>query len=610
MEPVPVFGNPPMFSRYRIPITAITVFGTSSLLALSIAIVLYLGFNQAAESTRELWADKAKTRIDAMEESLDDRLQPIHDQASWVARDVTDLSDPAALDGYFFGALSATPQVSGVAVISVDGRGRRWNRRQRVGIDEDWSQQPWFRDYIELVKSADAPNWREPVFTESVSAATLLHDVPLHDPNGKFIGIFAQIVAVRELSAFISRVYSDTGITPFVLYNRDYVLAHPLIGAGSEQQPLAHLDDLGDLVLQRIWTPDKGVDFMSRTLTNTETGGVSWGEHFYLYLYREITQFGPAPWTIGVYLNTTLQTERPMRDLMQALAAGLAVLVFAIVIAIVIGRKVSGPIKAIARAADAVDAGHLDSIENLGASRIRELDEAGSAFNNMVASLRERQLIRETLGRFVPEKVASALLSGGGDIPVQRGEATILFCDIEAFTRLTEVLGPVKIVALLNAYFSAMVDILERHGGVVTQFQGDAILATFNVPVTDSRHAANALQAACEMLDAVAENRYAGETIRIRIGINTGDVIAGAIGAKGRLNYTVHGDAVNLAARLEALNKEYGSRLLLSESTAAKIKEDRLIQVGETSVRGQTRSIRFFSLEPYFANPETGTSHE
>ena len=165
----------------------------------------------------------------------------------------------------------------------------------------------------------------------------------------------------------------------------------------------------------------------------------------------------------------------------------------------------------------------------------------------MVDGLREREIIRDTLGRFVPEKVASSLLAGGGTIPVQEAEATILFCDIEAFTQLTETLGPVKIVDVLNAFFSAMVDILEQHGGVVTQFQGDAILATFNVPMADVNHARNAIQAAQEMLNCVANNEFEDETLNIRIGINTGSVVAGAIGAKGRLNYTVHGDAVNLA---------------------------------------------------------------
>jgi class 3 adenylate cyclase len=164
---------------------------------------------------------------------------------------------------------------------------------------------------------------------------------------------------------------------------------------------------------------------------------------------------------------------------------------------------------------------------------------------------------------------------------------------------MTETLGPVRIVGVLNDYFSAMVEILERHEGVVTQFQGDAILATFNVPVADPAHAANALAAACDMLDAVTVNRYQGETINIRVGINTGEVVAGAIGARGRLNYTVHGDAVNLAARLEALNKEYGSRLLLSQSTAAQIQRNDLIKIGEATVRGQTTSIELYSMTRY-----------
>ena len=588
-----------MSTRYRIPITAITVFGTSSLLALSVGIVLYLGFNQAAESTRQLWADKAQTLINSMESGLEARLQPIRDQALWVARDVKDISDPAALDDYFFGVLAATPQVAGIAVISARGKSRRWHRDKHAAIEEDWSKKPWINDYLELVKSEASADWRDPIFTDTMSAATLLHDVPLYDAEGEFIGVFAQIVTVKELSAYIARSYSDTGITPFVLYNHDYVLAHPLIEAGNLQQPLERLDELDDLVLQRIWTPDHEAAFISQALTNTEASVISWGSDQYLYLYRDIRRFGLAPWTIGVYLNMTLQTGSQVKDMIRALIAGLVVLVLAIIASVIVGRKVSAPVKEIVRAADAVDAGDLDSVTELGRSRIRELDEAGNAFNNMVKGLRERRLIRETLGRFVPEKVANSLLSGGGDIPVQQTEATILFCDIEAFTRLTETLGPVKIVDVLNAYFSAMVEILERHGGVVTQFQGDAILATFNVPIADEAHAANAIRAAQEMLAAVAEDRYDGEALKVRIGINSGSVVAGAIGARGRLNYTVHGDAVNLAARLEALNKEYGTRLLVSESSATQAGDCELKAFTEATVRGQSHSTKLYTLASF-----------
>ena len=204
----------------------------------------------------------------------------------------------------------------------------------------------------------------------------------------------------------------------------------------------------------------------------------------------------------------------------------------------------------------------------------------------------------------MPQEVASSLLAGGGRLEVQQSEATILFCDIEAFTRLTEILGPVRIVEVLNAYFSGMVEILEQYGGVVTQFQGDAILATFNVPIADPEHARNAVLAAQAMLTAVAGSEYAGERLKIRIGINTGRVVAGAIGAKGRLNYTVHGDAVNLAARLEAMNKEHGTRLLLSQSVAAHLPEIELKAICETSVRGQTGSINLYTLAALTADRE------
>ncbi|MCP4392002.1 MAG: HAMP domain-containing protein, partial [Gammaproteobacteria bacterium] len=392
-----------MSIKYRIPITAITVFGTSGLLAFTVAIVLFLGFGQAVHTTRQLWADQAKTLIDGMEQSLDSRLKPIREQSLWIASDIDDLSDPASLDAYIFGSLAATPQVAGIAVITPDGRSRRWHREQRLAIDEDWSQKPWIQEYLQMVNDAGAPGWRDPIFTETVNTSTLLHDVPLHNADGEFIGVLAQIVPVQEISALLSRTHADTGITPFILYNRNFVLAHPQIISGNFEQPLPHMDELGDLVLQRIWSPDEEADFISSALVDTQASGIFWGDDYYLYLYRNIERYGPATWTIGAYLNTSLladdQTERAFR----ALTAGLIVLGLAIIASIFIGRKVSSPVKALVRAADAVDSGELGRIEPLSGSRIRELDDASGAFNNMVSGLRERKLIRDTLGRFVPE---------------------------------------------------------------------------------------------------------------------------------------------------------------------------------------------------------------
>jgi len=594
-----------MSVKYRIPITAITVFGTSGLLAFTVAIVLFLGFGQAVHTTRALWADKAKTLIDGMEQSLDARLKPIRDQSLWIANDINDLSDPAKLDPYIFGSFAATPHVAGIAIVTTDGLSRRWHRGQQLAIDEDWSQRPWIQEYLEMVSKASGPRWREPIFTDTVNTSTLLHDVPLHNADGEFIGVLAQIVPVQEISALLARTYADTGVTPFILYDRNFVLAHPQIFSGNFEQPLPRIEELGDLVLQRIWSPDEEASFISRALVDTQASGIFWGDDYYLYLYRDIERYGPATWTIGAYLNTSLMTDEQTERALRALTAGLIVLGLAIIASIFVGRKVSSPVKAIVRAADTVDSGGLDRIEPLSGSHIRELDDASGAFNNMVSGLRERELIRDTLGRFVPEDVASSLLAGGGKLDVQQSEATVLFCDIEAFTRLTETLGPVKIVEVLNAYFSRMVEILEQYGGVVTQFQGDAILATFNVPIADPEHAPNAVLAAQAMLTSVTGSEYAGERLKIRIGINTGTVVAGAIGAKGRLNYTVHGDAVNLAARLEAMNKEYGTRLLMSESTVAHLPADELKAMGETTARGQTRSIKLYTLASLASTQQT-----
>jgi adenylate cyclase len=591
-----------MSQVYRIPITAITVFGTSLLLTITVGIVLYLGFNQAANSTRQLYADQADTLISAMEHSLEFELKPIRDQALWVAKDIHDLSSPEEYDEYIFGVMAATPQVAGVAIVTADGQSRRWLRSTREVFEQDWSDRPEIVEWLQTVKAQGQPSWRAPIWAaQPVGKTTLLHDIPLVGKNGEFIGVFAQVLPVVELSSFISVSHDRTGLTPFVLYDRQYVLVHPLlisdqIAVDDQHHPLPRLDSLGDIVLSRIWTPDESDPFISDALINTETSGVYWGDNYYLYLYRDIDRYGTAPWTIGAYINTALFGEDEFKRLLNTLMVGVVVLIIAILASVYVGRKVSAPIKAIVSAAQKVESGSLDSVPVLSGSKISELNDASIAFNNMVKGLHERELIRETLGRFVPEEVAHSLLAGGGQIQPQQLEATILFCDIESFTQLTESLGPVKLVEVLNTFFSAMVEILEQHDGVVTQFQGDAILATFNVPVTNSEHASNAVQAAEEMLSCVSSTRFSGETLNIRIGVNTGPIVAGAIGAEGRLSYTVHGDAVNLAARLESLNKEYGTRILVSENTTELTHKFVFKQVGDSVVRGQTGSILLYTL--------------
>ena len=221
---------------------------------------------------------------------------------------------------------------------------------------------------------------------------------------------------------------------------------------------------------------------------------------------------------------------------------------------------------------------------------------ARSALTRQLEAERDRATLSGMFGRFVPPAIVNAMIAGRGALaPVER-EATVLFADMAGFTEMTERAGAARTVEILNAYFDEATRIIGAHNGVVTQFQGDAVLATFNVPLEDAGHARNAFAAACGILECVAGREFAGERIRVRIGINTGSLVAGNVGGGGRQSYTVHGDTVNLAARLEALCKEHDTSILVAAATAKALPEANLEPVGEIAVRGLTEPVTVFSI--------------
>jgi class 3 adenylate cyclase/transcriptional regulator with GAF, ATPase, and Fis domain len=210
---------------------------------------------------------------------------------------------------------------------------------------------------------------------------------------------------------------------------------------------------------------------------------------------------------------------------------------------------------------------------------------------------RQLTIIREVFGKYVPENVVEAIVSGKGHLKPIQTTATILYSDLEAFTSIVEDMPPIQVVQMLNEYFPAVIEPINRHGGVVNQFQGDAMLVTFNVPVEDPHHADEAVKAACEIQEVVKSRTFAGVTLRTRIGINTGPVIAGNVGSGDRINYTVHGNAVNVAARLEQLNKDHGTVVLVSGSTVSLLTGTYPLEsIGEVKIRGKHESVELFKL--------------
>jgi adenylate cyclase len=219
----------------------------------------------------------------------------------------------------------------------------------------------------------------------------------------------------------------------------------------------------------------------------------------------------------------------------------------------------------------------------------------------LVESVIEGSAARD-LSRFVPLEVAQKVtqseegaITGKGEV----NECTILFTDIEGFTAISETLSPEQLIEALNRYFTLIGEPIGRYGGVISQFQGDAVLATFNLPSSDPDHAANAVRAALaiqQVLDGVEFGE--GISFNTRVGINTGPVVGGLVGSGDRVGYTVHGQNVNLTARLEQLNKDYGTRIIVAQSTLDEIAEGSFdfTALGEVSVRGLQRPVQIYTV--------------
>lgn len=216
---------------------------------------------------------------------------------------------------------------------------------------------------------------------------------------------------------------------------------------------------------------------------------------------------------------------------------------------------------------------------------------------DLIRAEQDRHMLSDLFGRYVPAQIASAIIEDRGILEPEERQATLLFADLEGFTSIVEGMAPADALSMLNEYFSAATELIGRYNGVVTQFQGDAILATFNVPVEDPEHAVNAVHAASNLLHMMSSRQFAGQTLSLRIGINTGPVVAGSVGGANRMLYTVHGDAVNTAARLEELNKAHGTRLLVAETTQRLAKSmSGWRKVSEEILRGHSRAVSIYSI--------------
>ncbi|MBA3271012.1 MAG: adenylate/guanylate cyclase domain-containing protein, partial [Acidobacteria bacterium] len=230
---------------------------------------------------------------------------------------------------------------------------------------------------------------------------------------------------------------------------------------------------------------------------------------------------------------------------------------------------------------------------------------SGTAYQYFVEG-REKRQVKRLFSRYVPRDVYEQLMADperaalGG----RRRMMTVLFSDVRGFTAMSEKATPEEVVGQLNEYFSRMVQVLFAHRGTLDKFVGDMVMGLFGAPLDDPDHAEHAVQAALAMTIALKDLNAgwaaAGRpTLDIGIGISTGDMVAGNIGSDAIMSYTVIGDAVNLGARLESLNKDYGSHIIISDATRQALKGRYDIRpLGEVVVKGKSRPAAIYEVKP------------
>ncbi|HKX03704.1 MAG TPA: adenylate/guanylate cyclase domain-containing protein, partial [Methylomirabilota bacterium] len=272
----------------------------------------------------------------------------------------------------------------------------------------------------------------------------------------------------------------------------------------------------------------------------------------------------------------------------------------AVVLSLFAANSVAAPLKDVEDAMAEVERGRLD-----GRAPVVTTDEIGAVadgFNRMLHGLREREMVKETFGKYVTPEIRDEILAGRIRGEGELKEATLLFADLRDFTPWVEATEPRQVVRDLNEYFTEMDDAIRAHRGLVLQFIGDEIEAVFGAPIASGDHPAMAVRAALEMRRRLrawnARREAEGKpALRHGIGIHTGTVLAGSIGGAERLSYALVGDPVNLASRIQGLTKDFKVDILISEATRKGIDAAAAVEeLPAVRVKGRAEEVNVYKV--------------
>jgi adenylate cyclase len=588
---------------WRLPIAAFQGLVLGGLVFLTLTGLLVLTLSTAFRNTEELLEDKSRLLLSSLTTATSLYLDAAQAQVEYIAGQIEqgalDPDEHGRLYDILAASLAATQQVHGVGYI--DARG--WMMFASHDADgaigrklERWQADPQLVEAMAAAAARDsrAPFWGPPVYAEDVGTVLNLRRPVRTDV---FLGMVVAGLTVADLSEFVGRLESESGQIAFILYDRDRVLAHPALVQDFEglgpNRPLPKVTEVGDPILFGIWSEgwqERGLEI-----------GV--GHHYaasdgsdYVFLYAPLEDYADMPWLVGSYFREDVIGSQLSRVFQTALI-GVAGIAVTMVAAFFLGRTLRTPITRLAEAATMIQDLTLDRFTTLPRSRLRELDEAMRAFNSMVGGLKAFAL-------YVPRDLIRRLLTRGDPVAIasETRDVTVMFTDIVGFTSRTERLSATDTATFLNHHFALVSRCIEAEGGTIDKYIGDASMALWNAAEAQPDHAMRAVRAARAIQVALdADNVGLELPVRLCIGVHSGPVVVGNIGSATRMNYTVVGDTVNTANRLESLGRELlpdaTVAVLLSAATVAALPEELpVVSLGRHALRGRDAPTEVFTL--------------
>ena len=605
---VRLLGIIPLPRRVSLSITLASAIG----LLVFVAVLMVLGLSLTANrrNTLSLLSDKAELLLTLAETRLRNHLDPAQDQVTHVARMIRDgTADPADRDQLLTamaGSMAAAPQV--LALLYWDGGDVSFGVARVPEGGMELLDRP-LRDPAEMaelrasLRGRTGPFWGDVVYIDERQGSALNLRHPLPQSEGR-AGVLAAVVSVVELSRFLAEMDGGVdGAVPFILYGEDHVLAHPNMAFGlaglSEEKRLPTLYETGDPLLTALWT--RGEKTVVEGGDDVSGLYIDLAGNEQVMLYRRLEGFATEPLILGIRFPESSVDDELQRMANSALA-GLAVLVLAVFAGVAVGRRIARPVIRLAQEASRIAGLEFGKTKPLPGSIFTELDDQARAFNRMLAGLKwfetyvPRRLVRRLMAKQVGETVTS----------LER-ELTVLFTDIAGFTSASEGMPAAVTADFLNSHFAMLAACIEAEGGTIDKFIGDSVMAFWGAPDRQDDHAVRACRAALAMAAAIRDDnaRRAAKDlppVRVRIGIHSGAMVVGNIGAPGRMNYTIVGDAVNTGNRLEQLSKELTDpksevSILMSAATAERLGDGfSPVSCGRQPVRGRQEAIEVFRL--------------